>query len=346
MLSKKELEEIKNHLEKAQNPLFFFDNDADGLCSYLLLRRSIQRGKGVAIKTFPKLEKTYLRKINELNPDYVFILDKNDVEKEFVDEVSKRNIPIVWIDHHDVKIDPEILKKVNYYNSIPEAEPVTYLTYKIYENKKDQWIAMIGCISDVYKPEFAKEFAKEYPELYNSKNTAFDSLYTTELGKIIKMINFGMKDTITNVVKMMKYLSKAKSPQDILAENYYTRQMHQRYSQLNQIYNRILEKAEEKAEEYEKLTFFEYSGNTSMTSEVANGIYFKNKEKLVIVAFKNQSKANISIRGNNAREILLKVLKKIPDSTGGGHETACGAKIPLEEIENFKEEIKKELKEI
>ena len=49
MLTNKQIEEIKEHLEKAQNPLFFYDNDADGLCSFLLLRRYLGRGKGVGV---------------------------------------------------------------------------------------------------------------------------------------------------------------------------------------------------------------------------------------------------------------------------------------------------------
>ena len=36
MLTKKQKTEIKEHLEKSQNPLFFFDNDNDGLMSFLL----------------------------------------------------------------------------------------------------------------------------------------------------------------------------------------------------------------------------------------------------------------------------------------------------------------------
>ena len=44
MLTKKQINEIREHLEKAQNPLFFFDNDPDGLCSFLLLQRYIGRG--------------------------------------------------------------------------------------------------------------------------------------------------------------------------------------------------------------------------------------------------------------------------------------------------------------
>ena len=50
MLTQKQIDEVREHLDKAQNPLFFFDNDNDGLTSFLLLRRFIDRGKGVAVK--------------------------------------------------------------------------------------------------------------------------------------------------------------------------------------------------------------------------------------------------------------------------------------------------------
>jgi len=51
----KQVAEVREHLEKAQNPVFFFDNDPDGLCSFLLLQRYIGRGRGVVIKSFPQM---------------------------------------------------------------------------------------------------------------------------------------------------------------------------------------------------------------------------------------------------------------------------------------------------
>ena len=83
MLTKKQIDEIRQHLDKAQNPVFFFDNDPDGLCSFLLLQRYIERGKGVPIKSFPELTEDYFRKVNELNADYIFILDTPVVSQDF-----------------------------------------------------------------------------------------------------------------------------------------------------------------------------------------------------------------------------------------------------------------------
>ncbi|MDP7521214.1 MAG: hypothetical protein QF567_03195, partial [Candidatus Pacearchaeota archaeon] len=115
MLTKKQITEIREHLEKAQNPLFFFDNDNDGLMSFLLLQRFIGRGKGVVVKGSHRFGENYIRKVNELNPDYIFVLDIPAVEDDFFKEISEKNIPVVWIDHHNV--DKPKNKEISYYNS-------------------------------------------------------------------------------------------------------------------------------------------------------------------------------------------------------------------------------------
>src|SRR3989344_7858184 len=102
MLTSKQIEEVREHLNKAGNPVFYFDNDADGLCSFLLLSRFIGRGKGVAVRSYPNLDKGYARKAMELGADYVFVLDKPTLSEEFVSAIAEMNLPMVWIDHHDV----------------------------------------------------------------------------------------------------------------------------------------------------------------------------------------------------------------------------------------------------
>ena len=104
MLTNEQISEIREHLEKAQNPVFFFDNDCDGLMAFILLRRFIDRGRGVAIKSFPELDESYTQKIEEFGADYVFILDKPQVSKAFLEAVENMNLPVVWIDHHNINI--------------------------------------------------------------------------------------------------------------------------------------------------------------------------------------------------------------------------------------------------
>lgn len=339
MISPEQLQEIRGYLETSQNPLFFFDNDVDGLCAFLILRRAIGRGRGVAIKSFPDLKEQYLKKVEELNPDAIFILDKAEVSKEFVEGIEERGIPITWIDHHETKTSKKIIKKTSYFNSIPSAEPTTYIAQKIFNKQEDMWLAVIGCIGDAYMPDFAKNFSEQNPELLNSKLSAFDALHSNEIGKMIRMLNFGLMDSTTNVVNLIKYLFKARNAYDLLEENKYTQQLHKRYSQLNEFYNKQVTKAETNFDPKSPVLFFSYSGNTSMSSEISNRLYYNHKDKLIVVAFKRPEKINISIRGENALKITKEAIKDIEYSSGGGHKEATGAMIPVEEFEKFKENI-------
>jgi single-stranded DNA-specific DHH superfamily exonuclease len=334
MLSKSQLLQIEEFLSQSQNPIFFFDNDVDGLCSFLLLQKKIGRGRGIPIRSFPELNETYLRKIDELTADAVFILDKPKVSEDFINGVFERNLPLIWIDHHETIIKKETLEKVFYFNSFPTSEPVTYICYKI--AKSNEWLAMIGCIGDVFKPDFADKFAGEYPELFDSKLSAFDSLFLTEIGKTAKMLNFGLKDSISNVSRLVKYLTECKNISDILSENHFTKQLHYRYNKLKKAYDKLMEKAEKHADFRKKLLFFEYSGETSMSSEIANGLYFNHKSKFIVVAYRGSDKVNVSIRGKNAKKITEKLVENIEGATGGGHEEATGAQIPSDKFEDFK----------
>ena len=339
MLTTTQLQEIKEKLENSQNPLFFFDNDVDGFCAFLILRKAIGRGRGVAIKSFPDLKKQYLRKVDELNPDLIVVLDKAEINEEFIIGIEERNLLLIWMDHHETKTPIELLKRVNYYSSHPSSEPTTYLAQKVFDNKSERWLAMIGCTGDVYTPEFAEEFEKEFPELFNSKIPAFDALLSTEIGKIARMLNFGLMDSITNVVNLIKYLFKSNGPYDLLEENKETKQFHKRYNELNKIYNKQVEKAEDKIDKSSNLIFFSYSGQISMSSQISNKLYYDNKNKLIVVAFKRPEKVTISIRGKRALKITKEAIKNIEGATGGGHEEATGAMIPIGDFEKFKKKI-------
>jgi single-stranded DNA-specific DHH superfamily exonuclease len=341
MLNKTQLQKIRDDLEASQNPLFFYDNDVDGLCSFLILRRSIDRGKGVAIKSFPDLKEQYIKKVDELNPDAIFILDKAELSKGFAETMNQKGIPIIWIDHHESKTSQEIIKLTSYYSTYPSAEPTSYIAQKIFNRQEDLWLSMIGCIGDVYMPDFAETFTEQNPELFQYPITAFDALHKTEIGKMARQLNFGLMDSVTNVVKLVKYLFKAKNIYDLEEENENTKRFHSRVDQLNEFYNKQLEKAESQFKSSSPTLFYTYSGNTSMSSEIANRLYYNHKDKLVIVAFKRPEKVNISIRGENALKITYKAIKNIEGATGGGHENATGAMVPINDFEKFKENIRK-----
>jgi len=342
MLTEKQINEIKEHLERAQNPIFYYDNDADGLCSFLLFRRFLGRGKGVAIRSYPDLNKSYASKIVELNADYAFVLDKPILSKEFIDEVNRLNVPLIWIDHHDM---PEVKLDKNYenflvYNPVKNKEksdePITYLAYKITNKKDDVWIAMMGCVADHYMPEFAFEFKEKYPNYWaNDIKEAFDVYYKTEIGKIARALGFGLKDSTTHIVQLQNFLLNCKSPDDIFVETRTNSAFRKRYHEIKSKYDALIEKAEKKARE--KILFFEYSGDLSMSSDIANELCYKYPDKMIVVAFKKQGVCNLSMRGKNVKQMLDDLLKNFEGASGGGHEDAVGARIKADDLERFKE---------
>jgi len=345
MLTKKQMNEIREHLEKAQNPLFFFDNDPDGLCSFLILQRYIGRGKGIAIKSFPGMSVDYFKKALELNADYIFILDKPIVSAEFFEEVKKFNIPVVWIDHHKME-GLEVPDFIYYYNSAfknpKKNEPVTYLCYKTTNRKEDLWIAVIGCISDRYVPDFYSDFLKTYPDLSIKSKDAFEIFYKSQIGNLARMFSFSLKDTITNVVKMTKFLCAAKNPYEVLEENNKNREMHIKYKQILKTAKKFVEKAKSFAGE-SKFLFFQYSGDLSISADLANELTYLYPDKIIVVIYLSGIKANISVRGKKIKSLVLKSLKDIQDATGGGHEDAVGAQVRREYIEIFKENMRNNL---
>src|SRR5210317_747001 len=100
MIPKEKIEELKQALLSSEKQIFFFDDDPDGLCSFLLLYRLIEKGKGVIVKQTPLLDSSFLRKVDEYGPDKVFILDIPRVNQELFDALAERKIDTYWLDHH------------------------------------------------------------------------------------------------------------------------------------------------------------------------------------------------------------------------------------------------------
>ena len=108
------IREIRTILEDSSNPLFFYDDDPDGLVSYLLLKRKYKKGTGIIIRVRGMHgvdeDELYLRKIEENHPDVVVFLDKPTLNQEIFDKIDVKTK--IWIDHHE----PVKVKNVIYYN--------------------------------------------------------------------------------------------------------------------------------------------------------------------------------------------------------------------------------------
>ena len=339
MLSESACQEIRDHLLRSQNPVFYYDNDADGLCSFLLFSRFLGRGKGVAVRSYPDLNASYARKAHELGADAVFILDKPLLDPAFIAALRELTIPIIWIDHHENTnnglIEDEYFTIYNPLLGKPSSsEPVTYWAQHICNRSEDIWIAVMGCIADHYLPDFASVFAKQHPELWAQNiQKPFDAYYRTEIGNLARALNFGLKDSATHVVALQKYLLMCSAPSVVLADVPENASFRSLYERLSTRYRLLFEKAI--LCKKDALIFFSYGGATSMSSELSNELAYRSPGCFVAVAYTNAGVTNISLRGNNVKALLERILPSLTSAHGGGHQDAVGARIKSSELDTF-----------
>ena len=340
MLTQKQFRQIKEELDNCQNPLFFFDDDPDGLCAFLLLYRYKKEGHGFVVKTHPKLDVRSVAKIEQYDADKVFVLDVAKLEQDFID-ASKA--PVIWIDHHgpyernNVKyFNPRLIKK--------DANiPTTYLCYGVV--KQDLWIAMVGCIADYYMPDFFDEFKKKYPDLTKDKKSIGDLYFKSKIGILIKIFSFCLKGKTSEVMKSIKVLTRIGSPYEILnQETPKGKFIFQRYEKINKLYDSLLDSAVKRATN-EKLLVFTYSSDKmSFTGDLANELLYRFQDKIILVGRKKNEDVRMSLRSRNTLlpPILEKSLSGL-EGYGGGHEYACGANLKERDFEEFVERIKSNL---
>jgi len=344
MLTSTEIKQWQEALQESKNPLFFYDDDPDGLCSFILLYKMHREGHGVMVKSAPKVDMKFMHRVEENNPDIIFVLDMPMLEQEFVDGAKRT---IYWLDHHQV----QEIRNVKYFNphlKDPECYiPATRMAYQISDNEEDLWIAMVGCLGDWYMPDFMDKFIEKYPDLMDGEKNLFNAVYKQPIGKLVRMFSFLLKGQTSEVNKSVKILTRVKSPYEILnQETSQARFLYKRFEKIDKDYNKILELAKKDAGRG-KLFLFNYQDDKlSFTSELANELTSLHPDKVILISRKKSGEMKCSLRCQKPiADALAKALVGI-SGYGGGHPNACGAVIKEEDWEKFLEQFRKEIKGI
>jgi len=337
MIKEKELKEIRKLLEESENPLFFYDDDTDGLCSYLLLKKKYGKGKGICVKGSPVLDEKFVRKIKEVMPDRVFILDIPIVKQDFIDKV---NVPIVWIDHHEV-CDVEGVKIFNpRKENKDDNSPTAYWCYRVVE--ENLWIGMIGMIGDWFIPkDLMKEFSK-YDLLDVKVKDPGEALFDSKFGKLVRIFNFVLKGNISDVKNVVSVLLKIEDPLEILeSKSSKGKFIYSMYEKVNKNYGELLKEALRSVKD-EKVLLFVYSNNKiSFTGDLSNELLYRFPDKLIIIGRIKEDRVMFSLRSGKYRvsELVKKAVSKV-EGYGGGHLYACGANIAKDDYMKFVDEIR------
>jgi single-stranded DNA-specific DHH superfamily exonuclease len=341
-LTEEQLKELRQAFDSSARPVILFDDDPDGLASFLLIYRHIREGKGIPVKNAPELGPELAQKVNDYGPDLVIIVDVPIVNQEFIDKVKTS---IVWVDHH-----PLVERKgLAYYN--PRAEnpddnsPTSYWVYKAL--KENLWIAMTGMIGDWFMPEqeIIDEFIASHPALLSPDIKRPEvALHNSRLGELIRIISFNLKGKASDVMKSVKVLTRIKDPFEILeqktpAGNF----IYKKYNKLREKYDALMQSIKVKPDE--KLVLFSYkSPDYSFSAEISNELIYKHPDKIILVVWEYGGEYKCSLRSTKIKlpPLIEKALEGV-NGYGGGHDHAAGACIKIAEFEQFVENIRKQL---
>lgn len=336
------LKKIKDHLQSCSNPLYFYDDDPDGLSAFLLLKKFCG-GKGIVTKAGPILDESYLHYIEENKPDLVVILDKALVTQEFLDQI--KSCPVIWIDHHGfekrknvIYLNPKIWNK-------DDNRCTTYWAYRLVGGPL--WIACVGITSDWFIPEQLNEFRKEYPGYVTKKpKSPTDLLFNSKLGDLIKIFVFSLKGNSEEVKKSINCLIKIEHPDEIIKQTspqgtfIYKRAMN-----LKREYDDLLNRAIECKTKEKILLFIYREGKNSYTSFLSNELLYNFNNKFIILGRESNGEVKISMRYKEPIvEIIIKKALEGVEGYGGGHPNACGGKIKKHDFNKFIDSIKEQLK--
>lgn len=347
-LLQEQIKEIREILQQSQKPLFFFDDDSDGLSSFLLFYRCFQKGTGIIVKSTPQLDEKYLPIVEEYMPDVIVILDKPMLSQGFVDAVQQLCSPtILWIDHHPLQKNTG----VSYYNPLKSDDtdnrPTSYWCWQVVKEHKpdDIWIAMAGCIGDWFLPEFTEDFCQKYPKLMKTPAaTVQEALYETNIGKVSSVFSFIQKGPTKKAMNCIKILTRVYGFEDFLEQK--TSQGKYLWNWFCEVNKKYEELKKNVTKSDEPILLFTYTEDRmSFTSDLSNELVYKYPDKTILVCRQKGLEMKCSIRDTS--KVLPPAIEKSLQGLqgyGGGHKHACGLCVNIDDFSVFLERLKKELK--
>ena len=176
-----DLQTILNNADQAKNPAVVFDDDGDGVCSFLQLHKFLEM-RGIDLKKWatlrtkrPVIKDKLSELISENHVDSLFVLDIVGAKERFFSDLN--GTKITWIDHHAMCDDNRDLpeRKLNYINpslrrltkEVPYF-PTSAICYEAW--RQDAWIAAIGYLSDGALPMALLDLFHEYSYLLKDKS--------------------------------------------------------------------------------------------------------------------------------------------------------------------------------
>jgi len=357
-------ETIIKNIKKFDKICLIHHDDSDGCCSAALFTILIHNLIGDYPILFPitgteNINKQLLTKIESFNPDFVFAFDvtanPNDLDhfKGFVLDhhvffgvESRKDMP--YLNPHSFEKDDE---KV-----VPTCYMVHMILKKFFPSEKVVWIAGIGITEDhrvnLCKDVFEK-IKEESPELLKIEKINQENLEKSFFGELCDMVRSG---------RMMKGPEGAKTAVLALVEckdrpDKFVNGLTQHSLALRRFYDKVtyetqnyIRDVEKNGKFYRKQKVIVYEQPhvklRGLTSFIADKIRQKYPDWVSYVINKEyagkRSKISIRLEQERRDEDLVSIIegikKKMPSVKGGGHKSAIGVILDLDNVHEFEKE--------
>jgi single-stranded DNA-specific DHH superfamily exonuclease len=303
--------------------------DTDGICSAKLI---IEKIKEKQIKNVTPMIGNYYLTEEELSRysenDYVIILDMS-LPVENVLKLAKKSQVMIFDHHLGILID-----QVFHYNPIIKGEnpdfypSASWIINDFLKNKVNLY-AILGIIGDhEQKIKNNMDFNKKINQYCQENNLSFNDLL-----KMVYLLDSNYKIGDKKAVEQAPYeLLRIKSPQEILENKIWNKNLKQLEDEINKI-------LKNPNEEINNIIFKKIDTTYNIISTITRKIFWETgKDTLVINTGFFKNKDQIYMRSKKNAEPIIKKGKELGFKCGGKKEV-LGAIVPKDKTNMFIEEI-------
>lgn len=344
-----------NKIEPNDKVLVVYGHDNDSICSAAIVSKLVKKFKSEDVNLFSTKDNFAVNdddadEISKMEADYIIVLDIAHLSSSYVEKVLSTQNSMI-IDHHQ----PLSLTNITYCNPRNFEKkiymPVSYIVYKIYQKFGDAsevaWIAGIGVLSDhavSIARDLFDEIKKFSPKLIGNTALKEESLFSYSLiGTLAKIFDSAriVSGRIGSVLAARALLNSSSYEDIMKSGNSDAAKLIMWSDIVRHEFKRLVADFNKKKKTVKKnIIYYEIPSKYFIKSSLSGYLVQFYKDKILVLTQKSRNNLYVSFRrGEKVKTDLNKLAKKavkgIPDSEGGGHEAASGAKIPVKYISKF-----------